>query len=321
VIAKRVLAVLAAAALIVAAILIRNGIDDDSTDAGAPSTGRPRVVCSTEFESVCESLDSKKYDISIDAAGDTLDALAKKDADPPDAWVTLDPFPSMVDVARRQANEDPFTATTTVIAQTDPALATIDELMPSATAVCKDKTAWACLGAAANKSWTDLGGSAGGRVLVGVANPAKEASGLLTFANAVLGYFNATAVDTSSFHDAGYRSWLRTLSNGAVIVAIGGGTSPLSTMLIRKTKVNVAATSGAELAAAGAQAKVSLLPLTNGLPELAVVARYSSRGAELNAAIATALAAGGWGQPSDSQPQLDAGTFIALRHEWEDVHK
>ena len=108
--AKRIAAIAIAAVLIVAALLIRNGLDDDSSSASTgtdkPSGGKITVICSTEFETVCKGLPSK-YVVSIESAGVTLDKLAKPDAALPGAWITLDPFPGMIDVLRDATPTNP----------------------------------------------------------------------------------------------------------------------------------------------------------------------------------------------------------------------
>ena len=110
--AKRVAAVAIAAVLIVAALLIRNGLDDSSSNAtdgtDAPSRGKITVICSTEFEAVCNGLDAKKYNQTTESAGDTLDRLARDGAQLPDAWITLDPFPAMIDVVRGVVGATPL---------------------------------------------------------------------------------------------------------------------------------------------------------------------------------------------------------------------
>ena len=99
---KRLAALLGAVALVVGAILLRNALDDNSnsSSAGPAEPGSYSLVCSTEFADVCTGLPDT-YAVTIEAAGVTLDRLASVEpAALPDAWLTLYPFPAMLDETR-----------------------------------------------------------------------------------------------------------------------------------------------------------------------------------------------------------------------------
>jgi hypothetical protein len=320
---KRIAAVLCAVALIIGALLIRNGLDDSSSSSSgttnAPSGGETTVVCSTDFAAVCAAL-GKNYTTTVESAGITLDRLSTGTAVPPDAWITLDPLPGMLETMRAINNLSTLTTSVTAIATDTPALAVPSGRKDSIDLGCAGLSIWRCVGSAAGTGWTTLDpGAQAGEVLVGLADPATEDVGLITFANAVAGYFGVVQQDNGSFRDSGFTSWLRNFSNNAKIVALG--TSPLSTLLVRKTEVNVAATSASELAANERRSEVAIITVEPAIASTAVVATFTSRGSSVAGKAGPLLLAAGWTAPSDPQPQLPAGTFVALRALWKEYNK
>ncbi len=138
---KRAAAALVAVALVVVAFVVRGALDDDGsqaaptttvaatpdgsgpigTDATTPAepeaTEPPTassVVCITELASVCDAIGDAFPDLNVrvEAAGTTLDRLAALDG-PAAApiWVTADPYPAMVDTARRDADPIGYSGT------------------------------------------------------------------------------------------------------------------------------------------------------------------------------------------------------------------
>lgn len=141
---KRAAAVVLAVVLVVAAFVVRGAIDDDGSDAsptttvagaGTPGESNPpgddtvapteapaptaaplpsSVVCITELADVCEAIDDAfdGIDTRVEPAGTTLDRLAALDdlATAP-LWVTVDPYPAMVDALRRNAEPIGYTGT------------------------------------------------------------------------------------------------------------------------------------------------------------------------------------------------------------------
>lgn len=233
---KRAVAAVVAIALVVVAFVVRGAIDDDdpgasptTTLAGTPIGSDPAttdvdrgdvtttaaepaptdpptaasVVCITEMASVCDAIGEAFPDLNVrvEAAGATLDRLVGLD-DPATApiWVTVDPYPAMVDAARR--NADPIGYAGTAVGASPLAVAvpkpraaaaapatvpdtsasgdgaadssalgstaptgTEPELGPMSRADslqsgCIDDALWACIGNNAGAPWTDLGGEA-----------------------------------------------------------------------------------------------------------------------------------------------------------------
>lgn len=125
----RLLAVLVAIALVVGAFAVRARLADDrdggdsgdgeaGSDGNGDDEGRSGdlvVVCVTELADVCEAVgrQAEGMAVRVEEAATTAGALVALDAgaEPPaDAWVTLDPWPAMVDVVRASASRDPLFA-------------------------------------------------------------------------------------------------------------------------------------------------------------------------------------------------------------------
>lgn len=320
---KRLVAFLGAAALIVAALLIRNGLDDKSTSSSdntdAPSGGSTIVVCSSQLAALCQGL-PKNYSVTVESAGATLDRLSKSGAQPPDAWITLDPFPGMLDTVRTIANLPGLAPDVAAIASDAPVLAVPAARNDAVAAGCAGHAAWKCLGGAAGKPWTSLSSdAAAGDVLVGITDPAKEDVGLVTFANAVAGYFGVAQEDNGSFQDPGFTSWLRSFTNNVGVMS--AGSTPLGTLLIRKTEVNVAASTASEVAGNQRKGEVATVAVSPAISFTAIVAGFTSRGKGVAAKAAPLFLAAGWTAPAAPEPQLPAGTFVALRALWKEYNK
>ena len=116
----KLLAVIAALAMIGVALLVRSRIADD--DEGAGGDGDPReaftVMCITELEEICRTLEPEGIEVEVEDAGTTADDLADGDADF-DAWVTIDPWPDMVDIARQQNQQTDLFGRPTAVASSD----------------------------------------------------------------------------------------------------------------------------------------------------------------------------------------------------------
>lgn len=102
---SRLLALVGAIAMIAAAIVLRGALDDDGGDGGGDGRGRDpdgQVVCATELRDVCPG-GGVIEDVDV-----TADRLVAADAVPPSAWLTFDPWPSMVDEARNRSGLEPL---------------------------------------------------------------------------------------------------------------------------------------------------------------------------------------------------------------------
>lgn len=206
----------------------------------------------------------------------------------------------------------------TFVASDVPQLAVAKGRADSFAIGCSGQRSWSCAGSSAGQPWTALApDAAAGMVLPGLADPSSEALGLLSFANAVAGYFASPDLDASSWTEPGFRSWYRNVS--ASVAVAPTGTTPLDTLLVRQTQINVAATTESQTGAAPAASKnaFSVVAVDPVVPLNAVVATFEPRGKNVVAPITSLLDAAGWSRVSDPVSALPAGTFVALRTLWE----
>ena len=100
-----------AVAMIVGALVVRGRLDDENVDAGQVY----RLVCAADLDRVCADLDDAfpgRVDVTVEGAGATADRLRRLDGDPElDGWLVADPWPALVDEARRAGSLPPLFAT------------------------------------------------------------------------------------------------------------------------------------------------------------------------------------------------------------------
>lgn len=326
-IVKRIGAVLVAVGLIVGAIVLRHSMDNSSSPGSSPSTtpattSTASVICATEFAELCKQLVGS-FDVTIEPAGVTLDRLAKASGSQlPDAWLTLDPFPAMLDDTRVRFGLSTVVRDTTVIGVTDPALVMLTDRATAFKAACAASVPWRCLGELAGSAWSDHAGQVSwGTVRPALSDPASEATGLLGFANAVGGYFNSVDFDRNSWEtDPKFSSWLRNLTANTLVVL--SGSTPLSTILVRQSALNIAATSEAEVSQVptSSRTKFGVVGPTPPITLSLVLSRFRSTSASLTTTLGNlAQTRFGWRAPTGAKPKLPAGTFIALRQLWKDA--
>lgn len=248
---KRLGAIALAVILILGAVLIRDRvIDDDGGSSGGddrPRTGR-EIVCVSDLREACTALDEERgdIDIRIEAAGDTLEALAALD-DPSEApiWVTMEPFPAMVDSLRQVDRREPMTSDQTAVASSPIALVMQPDRAAVLSAACNEFD-WSCIGQAAGVAWEDIGGDG----LPGDVRPAfapiNTAIGLMGVADAVAGYFGGAPID---MNDAEFLGWARRLGTNAVPQSALTGGTPIATIQTRRSALDIAVGAEAELTA------------------------------------------------------------------------
>ena len=127
---SRALALVGALAMNVVAVVVRGALDDDGGDGdgGRVDAGDAVVVCVTELRSYCPSGGV------VEDAGTTADRLGGGGT--VDAWLTFDPWPSIVDDARNRGGLDPLVPDRAALASS-PLVAVGPEV--------DDGCDWACL--------------------------------------------------------------------------------------------------------------------------------------------------------------------------------
>lgn len=186
----RLLAVLAAVALVFGAFALRGALGDDGSPSdGSAGPGNPRrdgqpfrVLCDDDLGVACDVLASETGDtVEVVTAGEALALLTGEEADY-DAWLTLDPWPAMLAETGEAGR---------AVAVTEPALLASSPLAilvaPETTPCNSTPTSWGCLAEPADPP-------------VGLADP-RTAVGALTVAAAVAGLEGRTDVGTNTITD------------------------------------------------------------------------------------------------------------------------
>lgn len=225
---KRLLAVLGAVAMIGGAVLVRGIITGDDgggggSGGGGGGDGDTHLVCVPELEAACEALADEDGSITfeVEEAGVTADRLTDPELQPDgsdvDGWVTLHPWPELVEL-RRELNQDG-----SVLGEAGDVLATtlvdlvgpterLDVLVGEVCGAEAGTPVWRCLGDNAGAPWGDLpGGDPGwGSVNVGFPDPTESATGLLVLGQASAEYFGALGGETFARNDfdSAFSAWL-----------------------------------------------------------------------------------------------------------------
>jgi hypothetical protein len=297
---KRVLALLAAVAMIVVAIVVRGAIDDDSGGSGNPD-GRTTalVVCAEEVRAACDALGfGARFQVTVEDAADTAARLANA-TEGPDAWVVPAPWPAIVDEARIRAGRSAlFDEASDALASTRIAAVGPDDL-----ADCN----WSCLG---ERAANDL--KIGSRPL------AASGLGVLTVGAAAAGFLGSPDFATNDL-DATFDRWLNGFADG-----IEPSPGPVLQLLQSRAFFDVALTYEAEaapaLAAASADRKAGLALLYPAPVALLDVVIAVGSGAsssdvdDLESSLRDALIDTGWSAPSGAASGLPSpGVLTALR--------
>lgn len=331
---RRIGALLVAAALIVGAVLLRRALDDDATADAPPSPSAPEspgrraaaLVCITELRAVCDAVRAEHPDlaVTVEAAGVTLDRLARvADVDEAPLWLTIEPFPAMVDSLRSAARLDALAAEATPVAVTQLVLASPTDGRADVLArACAGSPLWRCVGERAGTRWTDLGGQASWNTLrpaLGAVD--AQAQALASFAAAVAGYLGTADVRASAWEaDPAFTPWVNRLARAVSTSSLSGGT-PLGTMASRPSALDLAATSAAEAAALGGDRFALNYPEPSmWLEAVLAVPRATAAPAGLLDDLASAAATAGWDAPRDVPQRLPgATTMLALRARWQEL--
>jgi hypothetical protein len=216
---RRVLALVAAAAMVAGSIAVRSRIDRSATDKANPL----RIVCASELGAVCDTLRRSAAHVTVEPAPTTADRLGGSAAGDPgiDGWLVPAPWPQIVDGRRRvQALVPLFGDVSAPLARSPLVLVVRRTLADSLGPRCGGAVGWKCLGDAAGA----------GQAKPGHADPGADAIGTLVVGQATAAYFGrADDLSTTDLDDAGFARWFRGLERAAPPLASGG--SALDEML------------------------------------------------------------------------------------------
>lgn len=174
---RRLGGLLAAALLVVAGLGIRSLRSDGGDDAGAAGSGdgpaATALRCVPELADLCRAFDD---DVIVEPAAETYALLTSPGSDAV-PWVTMTPWPAMVDDQRRRSGMSPLFADVEPVAVTEMVWVGWEERLDVLEASCG--LTWDCL--VSEGQWSAHGGPAAwGRVQVGIGDPDEASDGART---------------------------------------------------------------------------------------------------------------------------------------------
>ncbi|MET0904292.1 MAG: hypothetical protein ABWZ52_13720, partial [Acidimicrobiales bacterium] len=207
---QRVLAVLAAVGMVVAAVVARNAMDDDDGGGGDGDDTTAVVVCATDVADACDRLGSS---VEVRTEDPAVTAAAFDDgsiADDIDAWVTSTAW---LEVAESRAPDALGDAR--AIATSPATVATAPGRHDAISDLCANDDIWQCLGGSAGQDWAGLGDGSHPEwreLKVGLTDP-DLAVGLPVLASTSAGFFGTTdfAVNDPRFGE--FEVWLANLAD------------------------------------------------------------------------------------------------------------
>lgn len=341
----RLLAFVAAVAMVAGALVVRDRIDGGD-DGGGGGRGRAlRLVCSTELASTCESLAARTEGLQteVEPAGTTAARLSSDTAAHVDGWLVPMPWPEIVRSARQRGGLAETVRVGPVLARSPVVLAVWPDRQEALRRHCPGgQIGWRCVGDAAGQPWPAVGGQAGwGMVKPGHGDPTLDGSGLVVLGGAATGFFASAAFSRADIEDNdGFRSWLTRLERAVRSFRQSTGT-PLRDMLVKgPAAFDVVGTTEAEArpllaTAARSDPPVLLYPAPMATADV-VLASLPGDGARRladtlgSAAARQALGAAGWrvagsdagttSPPLPRQSGLPAsGVMEALTQAWREV--
>jgi len=308
---RRVLALVAAAAMVAGSLAVRSRLDRSRAESANPL----RLVCAAELGPVCDSLDRSRSQVSVESAGATAERLSRSADDPPgvDGWLVPAPWPQIVDGERRARQLAPlFPDISPPLARSPLVIVAQKSLTDRLTSRCGGTVGWKCLGDAAASRLAKPGHP----------DPSVNAVGALVLGQATAAFFGRSDLSTTDLDDADFTRWLTGLETASPPGASGG--SPLNEMLVTGVAIydavgTVEAEAGPVLAVSAARDKVALLypsPMATADVVLAGPgAGNARRSRDVAGGEATrrALAAAGWrveGVSRAAEPPLPAGNGL-----------
>ena len=157
---RRVLAVVAAAAMIAGALFVRSALDDRKEEKGRVYS----LVCSDDLAPACDEVRSAypgRVDVTIEPAGVTADRLVRAEDDPGvDGWLVTAPWREIVDGARRSRGQTPIFGDAPPPLARSPLVLVAGKDRADALAPRCSPLTWKCLGEAAGTpgGWAAVGG-------------------------------------------------------------------------------------------------------------------------------------------------------------------
>jgi hypothetical protein len=312
VLAKRLVAVAVALALVAGGIALRHRRHGSSTTTAA-TIG---VVCATELAAVCDAIAAEpttrgRVTTTVEAAGATYDRLTKTGAVAPAAWIVTAPWPAMVDDTRQRAGAPALFTASAPVASSKLGLVGAAARLAVVQKSCGTDPGWKCLGLANGGAWTAIGGELLWRDVALRHRPVDAASGLSTFASAVAGWLGRTDFTQNDLDDPALRAWATRVET---FVGSDPAASPIEQL--RLIPVDLVATVVAEVRPDDATSRGLAVAYPSPMTRVDVVLARSTSDGRLDRVASTAVAnlrATGWTAPAPDPSGLPGtATMVAL---------
>jgi hypothetical protein len=234
---KRLLALVAAVAMVAGAVAARDRLDEtDGTTAESSGEATGGVLCVSELAAVCGELADGGRAVRVEDAGTTFELLTDPDLDPAsldfDAWLAPAPWPAMVAEARSRAGLGPaLGAAGPTLARSPLVIVAWTDRAAVLGSACGDALGWACIGSSADAPWAEVGGPPSwGTVKPGFDDPAESATGLAVLAQGATEVAGTGDLASNDFTVPQVSEWFRRLGDAVADLEPPRGT-PLERML------------------------------------------------------------------------------------------
>jgi hypothetical protein len=205
------LAVFAALGMVVAAVLVRQAIDDDEAGDDETADGALQIICAADLKPVCDGLEG--VDVRYMQASTTAEFIVtgSSQIESTDGWVTTSAWLEVLESRAPEAlgDDGELLATSTAIVAVEP------DRTNAVSALCQGARLWRCLGDSAGVPWAELGsgGQPGWGPLQTGLPRADDASGLAVLASVAAGYFGSTDFARNDFDATDFGPWLGQLAD------------------------------------------------------------------------------------------------------------
>jgi hypothetical protein len=331
---SRLLALVAAVAMVVGAFALREWLDARPAPE-VPSEPSTSLVCAAELGAACERLaETEGLEVRTAAAGDTVIALAANPDAAPDLWLVPAPWPEVAQIRR---GGDPAGApeVSQVLARSPLVLVGFTERLETLEEFCSGEVTWRCIGEQAGTPWSELGlPDAGAAVLrPGHRDPTTSAAGLLVLGQAAAAFFGGTDLNRGDLDSEDFAAWFTRLESAIPEFSPASG-SMVTDMLTRgPASYDVVGTTEAEAtqlleAAPAGPRPIEVRPSSPPASADVVLVAFDGdvEGAleRVGEPLRAALADTGWKVEADPSLPEDAGLpsagfLVALQERWEEV--
>lgn len=333
---SRLLALVAAVALVAGAFVLRERLDERTSAPGSAdgesTAGAQTLVCAADLRAACDMLEEEGITVRIEPAGQTVEALVADPTAAPDLWLVPQPWP---EIARIESGSDvPADEDVSEVLAISPLVFAgfTERLETLESAACGGELTWRCLGEQAGTPWAALGLEDAGTAVVrpGHLDPTSSATGLLVLGSAVASFAGQTDLNRNDLNADAFAAWFSRLESAIPEFTPASGSQVVDMLTRGPASYDVVGTTAAEAnslldAAPGGPAQISTRPGAATAEVVLVAFDADPRDAldRLGEPLRGAMQDAGWEVATASPVSEDgvpgAGFLVALQERWEEV--